>query len=77
VVKEGDKCNKFFHSIANLNRRYNSIDSLLIGDSISSNPAEIGEHVVQFYQDLFSEKHRWRPRLDDLSFDAILESEAS
>jgi hypothetical protein len=48
----------------------------LIGDSISSNPAEIGEHVVQFYQDLFSEKHRWRPRLDDLSFDGILESEA-
>jgi hypothetical protein len=74
---KGDKCTKFFHSIANLNRRYNSIDSLLIGDSISSNPAEIGEHVVQFYQDLFSEKHRWRPWLDDLSFDAFLESEAS
>jgi hypothetical protein len=43
---KGDKCTKFFHSIANSNRRYNSIDSLLIGDSISSNPAEIGEHVV-------------------------------
>jgi hypothetical protein len=76
-LKEGDKCTKFFHSIANSNRRYNSMDSLLIGDSISSDPAEIGEHVVQFYQDLFSEKHSWRPRLDDLSFDAILESEAS
>jgi len=76
-LKEGDKCTKFFHSIANSNRRYNSIDSLLIDDSISSNPAEIGEDVVQFYQDLFSEKHRWRPRLDDLSFDTILESKAS
>jgi len=75
--KEGDKCTKFFHYIANSNRKYNSIDSLLIGDSISSDPAEIGEHVVQYYQDLFSEKHSWRPRLDDLSFDAILESEAS
>jgi hypothetical protein len=75
-LKEGDKCTKFFHFIANSNRRYNCIDSLLIGDSISSNPAEIGEHVVQFYQDLLSEKHSWRPRLDDLSFDAILESEA-
>jgi hypothetical protein len=73
-LKEGDKCTKFFHSIANSNRRYNSMDSLLIGDSISS---EIGEHVVQFYQDLLSEKHSWRPRLHDLSFDAILESKAS
>jgi hypothetical protein len=74
---KGDKCTKFFHSIANSNRRYNSMDSLLIGDSISSDPAEIGKHMVQFYQDLFSEKHSWRPWLYDLSFDAILESEAS
>jgi len=76
-LKGGDKCTKFFHSIANSKRRYNSMDSLLIGDSISSDPAEIGEHVVQFYQDLFPENHSWRPRLNDLSFDAILESEAS
>jgi hypothetical protein len=33
--------------------------------------------VVQYYQTLFSEKHSWRPLLDDLSFDTILESEAS
>jgi hypothetical protein len=57
--------------------QYNSIDFLWIGDSISSDPAKISEHVVQFYQDLFSKKHSWRPRLDDLSFDAILESESS
>jgi hypothetical protein len=50
-LKEGDKCTKLFHSIANSNKRYNSMDSLLIGDSISSDPTEIGEHVVQFYQD--------------------------
>jgi hypothetical protein len=36
-LKEGDKCTKFFHSIANSNRRYNSFDSLLIGDTQSSN----------------------------------------
>jgi hypothetical protein len=36
-LKEGDKCTKFFHFIANSNRRYNSMDSLLIGDTLSSN----------------------------------------
>ena len=36
VVVKGDKCTKFFHSIANSNRRYNSIDTLMIGDNHSS-----------------------------------------
>jgi hypothetical protein len=29
-LREGDKCTRFFHTIANSNRRKNSIDSLLI-----------------------------------------------
>jgi hypothetical protein len=76
-LKEGDKCTKFFHSIANSNKRYNSIDSLLIGDTLSSKQTEIGEHVVEFYQKLFSEPSRWRPRVYGISFDSILESDAS
>jgi len=34
-LKEGDKCTRFFHSIANSNRRYNSLESLLIGHTQS------------------------------------------
>jgi len=75
-LKEGDKCTKFFHSIANSNRRHNSMDSLLIGNT-PSNQTEIGEHVVKFYQKLFFELCRWRPMVNDISFDSILESEAS
>jgi hypothetical protein len=76
-LKEGDKCIKFFHSIANSNRRYNSIDSLLIGDALSSNKTEIGDHVVGFYQKLFHEPSRWRPRVDGISFDSISDVDAS
>jgi hypothetical protein len=75
-LKEGDKCSKFFHSIANSNRRYNFIDSLLIEDTLSSNQSDIGEHVVEFYKKLFSEPFQWRPKVDGLSIDSILESEA-
>jgi hypothetical protein len=34
VVKGGDKCTKFFHSIANSNRKHNAIDTLMIGETI-------------------------------------------
>lgn len=54
-LKEGDKCTKFFHSMTNSNRRYNSLDSLLIGDTQSSNQTEISVHIVKFYQKLFTE----------------------
>jgi len=35
-LKEGDKCTKFFHQIANSNRKSNSIESLSVNGSISS-----------------------------------------
>jgi len=57
-LKEGDKCTKFFHSIANSNKRYNSIDSLLIDGRSSSNQAKINVHIVKFYQKLFTEQCR-------------------
>ena len=76
-LKEGDKCSKFFHSIANSNRRYNSIDTLMIGNGPSSNQDKVSEHIVEFYQKLFFEQCSWRPMEDGISFDSILEVEAS
>jgi hypothetical protein len=35
-LREGDKCTKFFHIMANSNRRRNTIDSLLIDGTIPS-----------------------------------------
>jgi hypothetical protein len=66
-LKKGDKCTRFFHSIDNPNRRYNSMDSLLISNT--PNQTEIGEHIVKFYQTLFTKLCRWRPMVDGLSFD--------
>ena len=49
-LKEGDKCTKFFHLMANLNKSFNTIDSLLIDWSLSSNPAATRELAVNFYE---------------------------
>ena len=49
-LKEGDKCTKFFHRIANSNRIGNSIESLSINGFLSSNQDMIRDHAVQFYE---------------------------
>jgi hypothetical protein len=76
-LKEGDKCTKFFHQVASANRRNTSIESLIVNGSPSSDPACIGEHVVNYYESLFSEPLSWRPRLDNLEFDRLNGEEVS
>jgi len=75
-LKEGDKCTKFFHRVANSNRRSNSIESLSINGSISSDQQVIRDHVAQFYKSLFAEPLSWRPRMDNLVFDNLDAGEA-
>jgi hypothetical protein len=54
-LKEGDKCTKFFHQVASANRRNNTIESLMVNGIPTSDPACIGEHVVNYYKSLFTE----------------------
>jgi len=76
-LKEGDKCTKFFHRVANSNRRCNSIESLSVNGSISSDQQIIRDHVALFYKSLFAEPFSWRPRLGNLVFDNLDAGEAS
>jgi hypothetical protein len=75
-LKEGDKCTKFFHQVANANRRNNSIDSLVVNGSVTSDMAIICDHIVNYYDSMFTEPLNWRPRLDNLEFDKLSDSEA-
>jgi hypothetical protein len=76
-LKGGDKCTKFFHRVANSNRRSNYIESLSINGSTSLDQQVIRDHVAQFYKSLFAEHFYWRPRIDNLTFDSLDASEAS
>jgi hypothetical protein len=76
-LKEGDKCTKFFHQVANANRRHNSIDSLTVNGSATSDPNIINSHIVNFYESLFSESSSWRPRVDNLEFEVLSVDEAA
>jgi hypothetical protein len=54
-----------------------TIKSLIVNGSPTSDPACIGEHVVNYYESLFSEPLSWRPRLDNLESDRLNGEEAS
>jgi hypothetical protein len=70
-LKEGDKNTKNFHRVANSHRKFNQVNSLSINRTISRNPAEIKEHIVQYYNNLYFENCSWRPRVEGLSFLSI------
>jgi hypothetical protein len=75
-LKEGDKCTKFFHHVATSNHRNNSVESLIVNGSPTSDPTIISDHIVGFYESLFVEPMGWRPRLDNLEFDRLNVEEA-
>ena len=57
--------------MANANQRNNSIESLFVNGSSTSDPAIISNHIVNFYESLFSEPLSWRSRVDNLEFEVL------
>ena len=55
-LKERDANTKFFHRMANSNRRNSSIESLMVNGSLSSDQGEIVECFTQFFKELYSEQ---------------------
>ena len=48
-IKEGDKNTKYFHRMATVRKRINTIDSLMIDGVLSSDSMEIKRYIVDFY----------------------------
>jgi hypothetical protein len=63
--------------VANANRRNNSIESLPVNGLSTFDLVIIRNHIVNFYESLFSEPLSWRPRVDNLEFDVLNADEAS
>jgi hypothetical protein len=49
-LKEGDRNTKFFHRMANSHRRNNFIECLNIEGTVTSDPKEVEEGIVQYYK---------------------------
>ena len=75
-LREGDSNTKFFHGMANSNRRNNSIDNLNIDGVLTSDQEVIEDDIARFYKSLYSEDKLHRPHLDVLNFSRISKDKA-
>jgi len=53
-LKEEDSNTRFFHRMANSNRRYNYIENLMFVGVLTSNQDMISDCITQFYMNLYS-----------------------
>jgi hypothetical protein len=70
-TNEGYNDYKGLSSIANSNRKNNFIDQLVVNGTISSYHFVIKEHIVHYYNNLFTKQFNWRLRLNDILFYSI------
>jgi hypothetical protein len=55
----------------------NSIETLVVNGTPTLDPTMVGNHIVNYYDSLFTEPLNWRPRLDNIEFDMLSNSDAS
>ena len=55
-LKEGDANTRFFHRMANINRKNNGIESLTINGTLSFDQGMIANSITQFFMNLYSEQ---------------------
>jgi hypothetical protein len=48
-LREWYKSTKFFHCVANSNKRGYIVEKLVMNGDISSNPADIKDHIIHFF----------------------------
>ncbi|XP_059288373.1 uncharacterized protein LOC132041681 [Lycium ferocissimum] len=63
-IKSGDKNTKYFHRMATAHKRFNTIDTLMVDGVRSSEPMDIQNAILEFYENLYSETEAWRPNLN-------------
>ena len=74
-LKEGDNNTKFFHKMANSNRRRNFMEKMEVDGTTYHVDSDIRDNVVHFYESLYTKSESWRPFVDDLPFSVIGDSD--
>ena len=70
-LRERNKNTRFFQTVANSHRRFNTINRLIVNGAETNDQKVIGEGLVSFCSQLFSDDEVRRPLLDALDFSSI------
>lgn len=65
-LKEGDKNTRYFHTLASIRKRKNTIFSLCINGSNISDPAGLQKEATKYFQSIFKEDYPSRPLFENL-----------
>lgn len=76
-IKEGDKNTKYFHTLALIRKRKNTISTLFSNGVCVSDPAGIHKEAISYFKTLFKEEYPSRPVIEDLNFNKINPEQAS
>ncbi|XP_048493141.1 uncharacterized protein LOC104908756 [Beta vulgaris subsp. vulgaris] len=74
-LKEGDRNTKFFHTLASIRRQKNFISSVLIDNTNIVDCAGIKSEAVSYFQKIFQEDVKNRPKFENLEFQQLLPSQ--
>ena len=76
-VKEGDRNTRYFHTLASIRKRKNSITSLSTNGFVIDDPAGLKEEAISFFSKIFSEEFPLRPSYEGLEFKQINADQAA
>ena len=76
-IKEGDRNTRYFHMIATMRRRRNSIEKLVVDGEETDDPHTIKLEATKFFKSIFKEEHANRPTFGNLGFKQLSQEQAN
>lgn len=76
-IKEGDRNTKYFHTLASIRKKRNSIEALTVGGTTIDNPDDIKKEACAYFKNIFREEFVKRPTFNNLAFNRVSEEDCT
>ena len=76
-LDKGDRDTRFFHRVGGMRRRFNAIDKIVVEGERHGDVSLVKDAIVHFYEKLYHEDAASRLFLEGISYNSIVEEDAS